>query len=78
MLTFFLVKSTYTDLGSFSLINHFLIQLVILSTARCNFSVASSRLPPTAMTAVSSAKVATVASSGCGRSLFYSMYRIKL
>jgi len=46
-----------------------------LSTARCNFSVASSTLSPTAMMAVSSAKDVTVDSSGCGRSLVYSRYR---
>jgi hypothetical protein len=40
-----------------------------LSPACCNFSVASSMLSPPAMIVMSSAKVATVASSGCGRSL---------
>ena len=71
-----LVKSTYTDLASFSLINHFLVQLFTLSTAGCNSSVVSLTLSPTAIIAVSSAKVVTVASSGCGRLLLYSRYRM--
>jgi hypothetical protein len=43
-----------------------------LSAARCNFAVASATSPPTATRAVSSAKVATVVPSGCGRSVVYS------
>ena len=58
-----LVKSKSTYLASFNLTNHFLVQLFTLSTARCKFSVAFSMLYPTAMTSVSSAKVATVAFS---------------
>jgi hypothetical protein len=42
------VKSTCTNLASFSLIQHFLFQLFILSTVCCNFSVAYSTLSPTA------------------------------
>jgi len=71
-----LVKSACTDLTAFSLTDHFLVQLFTLSTARCNFSVTSLTLSPTAIIALSSAKVVTVASSGCGRSLLYSSYRI--
>jgi hypothetical protein len=44
-----LVKSSCTDWASFSLINHFLVQLFTLSTALCNFSVAASAPSPTAI-----------------------------
>jgi len=70
-----LVKFTCVNLSSLSLINHCLVRLFSLSAAVCNFSVASSTLSPTAMMAVSSAKVATVVPSGCRRSLVYNRYR---
>lgn len=32
-----LIKFTYTDLASLSLIKHFLVQLFVLLTVRCNY-----------------------------------------
>jgi len=70
-----LVKVTWIDLSLLSLISYCRVQLFISSAAICNFSVASTTSAPTAMMAVSSAKVATVGPSGCGRSLVYRRYK---
>ena len=51
------VYGTNAILASFNSINHFLVQLFTLSTARCNFPVASSKVSSTAMIAVSSANL---------------------
>ena len=71
MLTSFVGKVHMYRLGFINLINHFLVRLFSLSTARCSFSVASLTMSPTATMAVSSAKIATVASPSSGRSLMY-------
>ena len=71
MMILLLVKVTWIDLSSLSLISHCQVQLFISSAALCNSSVASTSSPPMAMMAVSSAKFATVVPSGCGRSLMY-------
>ena len=60
-----LVKVTWIDLSSLSLISYCRVQLFISSAALCNFSVASTTSPSTAMMAVTSATVP----SGWGRSL---------
>jgi len=70
-----LVKFTCVDLSSISLINHYLVQLFMMSAARCTFSVASSTSASTATMVGSSAKVATVVPSCCGRLLVYIRYR---
>ena len=57
------------------LISHCRVQSFISSAALCNFSVASTTSPPTAVIEVSSAKVATVVPSSCGRSLVYRRYK---
>jgi hypothetical protein len=50
-----LVKFTCIDLSSLRLMNHCAVQLLILSAARCSWSVASLTWSPTAIMAVSSA-----------------------
>jgi hypothetical protein len=66
---FLFVKSICTDLDSLSFICHFLVQIVTLLTADCNFLVEISAVTPIAMTAVSSGNVAMVLFDVVGTSL---------